>query len=119
MACGKGLRGGRPERDDALQCSCAIWLCCARCLAACARSNASDDARPGDARIAFDAAVDGGPPRVDLDAGVPRPGAEVVSAGGRIRSGSVTMDVEIGHWVDQGRATAGTRALEGAAVVNP
>jgi hypothetical protein len=63
---------------------------------------------------------------VDLDAAPdastvapPRPGRDIVSTGGRIRGGTVTMDVEIGLPVDQSEATNGTRRLRGAAVVNP
>jgi hypothetical protein len=49
----------------------------------------------------------------------PRPGAEIVSAAGRVGAGSITMDVEIGHWLEPRTATAGSRRLVGAAVVNP
>ena len=68
--------------------------------------------------------IDAAPP--ETDAGVdappaaqPRPGRDIVSAGGRLRGGTVTMDVEIGLPVDQSEATNGTRRMRGAAVVNP
>jgi hypothetical protein len=93
------------------------WLLLLLCfgVAACARSNptTSDDARPGDDGGAIDASIDG------AIAATPRSGAELVSAAGRVRGGTVTMDVELGHWVEQGTATAGSRRLVGAAVVYP
>ena len=71
------------------------------------------DAADGDAGV-IDASSDAAP-----DAAPVRPGREVVSTGGRLRAGAITMDVEIGHPVDQSKATAGSVQLRGAAVVNP
>jgi hypothetical protein len=65
---------------------------------------------------------DGGPDDaapVAPDARPARPGAEVVSTSGRVRAGARTMDVSIGHPVDQSSTRAGGRTLEGAAVINP
>src|SRR5687767_13803521 len=91
----------------------ALWVCLL--LPACARSTpATLDAAggPGDAG-AIDASTDA------MVAQAPRPGAELVSTGGQVRAGSVTMDVELGHWVEQSEVSVGTRRLVGAAVVYP
>jgi len=72
-----------------------------------------DAAADGDAGV-IDAALDAAP-----DAAPVRPGREIVSTGGRLRAGAITMDVEIGHPVEQSKATAGSVQLRGAAVVNP
>ncbi|HUQ05381.1 MAG TPA: hypothetical protein VM261_22920 [Kofleriaceae bacterium] len=84
--------------------------------AGCASSSTGtgDDARRDDAAADLDAGID-----APVDAPAARPGREVVSSGGRIRAGSITMDVEIGHPVEQSKATAGSITLRGAAVVNP
>lgn len=66
------------------------------------------DAMPADAE------TDGPPPVAP-----PRPGSEIVSSGARLRTGTITMDAEIGFPVDQSETSAGTRRLRGAAVVNP
>ena len=66
-----------------------------------------DASPPADARAA-DAA----------NAGV-RPAREVVTSGGRLRGGTYTFDVQIGHGVTQGKATAGSTRIEGAAAVKP
>jgi hypothetical protein len=47
------------------------------------------------------------------------PASEVVAGGGRVRNGTMTMDVEIGHGMSQQRTTGGTKSMEGAAVVKP
>jgi hypothetical protein len=88
---------------------------------ACANSKAASDAGPGgdDAAVPADAA---GGADAGVDAAVadePPPGAEVVSAAGTVRSGPVSMDVEIGHFVDQTKVSNGTRTVEGAAVIKP
>lgn len=79
-----------------------------------------DDARRADAASVDAGVVDAAPP-IDAapDAAPVRPGREIVSAGGRLRQGTITMDVELGHPVDQSKATAGSVELRGAAVVNP
>jgi hypothetical protein len=88
-----------------------VWLLLA---AGCARSTAGapDASAPPDAPL-----VD-----ANLDAAVaqlPRPGAELVAASGRVRAGARVMEIEVGHAVDQAAATAGTRRMIGAAVVYP
>ncbi len=91
-------------------------------MVGCASSStgSGDDARRTDAASAGAGAVDA-PPPVDAapDAAPVRSGREVVSAGGRLRRGTITMDVELGHPVEQSKATAGSVELRGAAVVNP
>jgi len=82
--------------------------------AACANAKVSDDGgSPADASIGADGGVDA------AGATPARPGAEVVTAAGRIKAGAITMDVELGHPYDQRAVTAGTRTLRGAAVVTP
>jgi hypothetical protein len=100
-----------------------VWLLCAVLatpIVGCASSKLGDDAAvggdddaavPGDAMVAADAGVDA------PVAAAPPPGAEVVSAGGTVRSGPMSMDVEIGHFVDQAKVSSGTRTIEGAAVI--
>lgn len=94
-----------------------VWRTLLVCLLlpACARSTGArpDDAGPGGDAGAIDASIDA------AIAQAPRPGREVVSAGGRLRAGTVTMDAELGHWVDQSELAAGTRRMVGAAVVYP
>ncbi len=99
-----------------------MWLLCAVLatpIVACASSKLGDDAAVGgdDAALPADAMV---PADAGVDAPVaaaPHPGAEVVSAGGTVRSGPVSMDVEIGHFVDQAKVSSGTRTFEGAPVI--
>jgi hypothetical protein len=80
--------------------------------------NPSDAAPTTDGGV-IDTATDGDASPDASAAAAPRPGRDIVSAGGRIRGGTVTMDVELGLPVDQSEATNGTRRLRGAAVVNP
>jgi hypothetical protein len=86
----------------------------------CASSNpGNQDAGPTDAASAVDSGTDVDAPPDAAVTTPPRPGRDIVSAGGRIRGGTVTMDVEIGFPVDQSESTNGTRRMRGAAVVNP
>lgn len=69
-------------------------------------------------------AVDAGPPPdarpAEPDATPPvREHREIVGAGGRVRGGNLTMDVQLGHAVGQQKLSGGTLTLEGAAVVKP
>jgi hypothetical protein len=58
------------------------------------------------------ATIDGAP-------GAGRSAREVVSGSGRLTSGSVTLDLQIGHPVGQQPATSGTATVQGAAAVQP
>ena len=84
--------------------------------AGCASSSSpsSPDGRPADAAGPTDAAGPDGAVAQGF-----RPGAELVIAGGRVAAGTRVVEAELGHWVEQGSATAGTRRLSGAAVVFP
>jgi hypothetical protein len=44
---------------------------------------------------------------------------EIVSGGGHLTGGTMTLDVQIGHPVGQGPATGGTQTIEGGAAVKP
>ncbi|KAB2906576.1 MAG: hypothetical protein F9K40_06325 [Kofleriaceae bacterium] len=73
---------------------------------------------------ATDAAVDA--PDADVDPPVDAPDAapvtsviDLTSAGGRMQGGSLTLDFEIGHAVDQRRAAGGTYTLEANATLPP
>jgi hypothetical protein len=44
---------------------------------------------------------------------------EVVAGAGRLRAGTITMDVEIGRAVPIAKTTAGTITINGAPVVKP
>ncbi len=93
------------------------WLLTALlCGIGCATSKSGDDAGPaGDAGGTTDASR-----QPDAGAGAPvPPGQEVVSGAGRLQGGSIVMEAEVGHWMDQTRASAGTRTVEGAAVIKP
>jgi hypothetical protein len=90
------------------------WFCALLLAAGCARSTAgAPDAAP------LPDTPDAAPPPDAAIAQAPRPGAELVAASGRVRSGARVMEIEIGHAVDQADATAGTRRMIGAAVVYP
>lgn len=91
-----------------------LWVCL--WLPACARSTpgAVADAGPGDDAGVIDASATDA-----MVAQVPHPGTEVVAAGGQVRAGTRTMDVALGHWVEQRELSAGSRRLVGAAVVYP
>jgi hypothetical protein len=83
-------------------------------VAGCASSSqTSPDGRAVDAAAPIDAPIDG------ASAQRFRPGAELVVAGGRVAGGSRAIELEVGHWVEQGEASVGTRRLTGAAVVFP
>ena len=85
----------------------------------------TDAAPPGDGPIPIDAGldampVDGGIDAAPLDAGMVRPeGAEVTSGAGRVQGGTMTLDVQIGHPVDQRPAAGGVHQIEGGAVIKP
>jgi hypothetical protein len=85
-------------------------------LAACGSVKpASPDAEPGD-----DAGTTDAPDVIDVDAGVdamadaaidappPPPGQELTTSGGRVMGAVFTLDVQLGHPIEQ-------RALQGAA----
>lgn len=70
-------------------------------------------------------AIDGGqadaPPAMP-DGGTamaPKPAREVVSGGGRLTGGSMTMDVQVGHPYGQQKISGGTTTVEGGAAVKP
>jgi hypothetical protein len=65
---------------------------------------------------AVDAAID---VRHDSDGGIARSQREIVSGGGRLTGGTMTMDVQIGHPVSQGQSSGGTQTIEGGAAVKP
>jgi hypothetical protein len=70
------------------------------------------------------AAMDAPPPPIDAGRDAPPPPpigntVELTAAGGRATGGSLTLDFQLGHSIDQGRASAGATALEGGAAVKP
>jgi hypothetical protein len=85
-------------------------------LIACAGCSKAHRAVPDGGRI--DAAVvDAAPPPFDAAAG--RAGREILTGGGQVQGGTMRMDVEIGHPVEQRRASGGGKTVEGAAVIKP
>ena len=50
---------------------------------------------------------------------LPRKGAEVVSGAGRVKAGTITIDVEVGRAINFDKTTAGTITISGAPVVKP
>lgn len=50
---------------------------------------------------------------------LPRKGVEVVSGAGRVATGTITIDVEVGRAVNINKTTAGTITISGAPVVKP
>jgi hypothetical protein len=70
------------------------------------------------------AAIDGGggADASSTDAGPPagaREAREIVSGGGRVTGGAMTMDVQLGHPVQQGPAAGGSLTVEGGAAIKP
>lgn len=94
-------------------------------VAACGQVKAKPDAAlPIDASV--DAAVDAGPDAsidaaVDagVDAAATPPGQETTTAGARLSSPTYTLDVQVGHPIDQGEARGSTFRVEGNAPVKP
>jgi hypothetical protein len=78
-----------------------VLLCCA--LAGCGGSSTS----PPDAS---------GPPDAG-PTGAVRESREIVSGGARLTSGSLTVDVQVGHGVEQQQMSGGSFVVEGAASV--
>src|SRR5690348_15192770 len=72
-----------------------------------ASGGGTDGSMPGGGGGDGSISVDGGP------ATAARPGREIVSGGGRVRAGTLSMDLQLGHWTSQRKMTAGTRTLEG------
>lgn len=71
-------------------------------------------------------ACGGSDPPPAVDAGLPpdarvevRENREIVSGGTRLRGGSLTMDAELGHGIQQIKVQGGSLTVEGAAVVKP
>ena len=48
-----------------------------------------------------------------------QPGKEIVAGGGRVKAGTITMDVQIGHGILPRASTAGTTTISANAVVRP
>lgn len=48
-----------------------------------------------------------------------QPGKEIVAGAGRVRAGTITIDVEIGHGILPRKSTAGTYTISGNPVVKP
>jgi len=67
--------------------------------------------------VAIDAGSQGdaGP----ADAAPPGQAIDLTTAGGRMSGGTYTLDFQVGHATDQGRATGGTTTIEGGAAVKP
>jgi hypothetical protein len=93
------------------------WSLCWLILtaAACGDNNKvrRDDAGTGSDAMPADAAVP--------DASVP-PGysaREILSAGGRVTGGSLTVDVQLGHPIEQRATGSGAKTFEGNAAVKP
>ena len=57
--------------------------------------------------------------RVDANPAAVHNAMEIVSGGGHLTGGSMTLDVQVGHPMGQGQATGGTKTIEGGAVVKP
>lgn len=94
-------------------------LCGLLAVAACGDNKAKrDDAGTGSNMPPSDAAVD--------DAATPDatmipayPAREIMSAGGRMTGGSLTVDVQLGHPIEQRAAGSGATTFEGNAAVKP
>lgn len=72
------------------------------CLVACGRGSPSGPSRPG-----------------SPDAAPARSAAELVSGAGRMTGGTLTLDVQLGHAVEQRPTANGTTTLSGGAAVRP
>ena len=48
-----------------------------------------------------------------------QPGKEIVAGAGRVKAGTITIDVEIGHGILPRTSTAGTYTISGNPVVRP
>jgi hypothetical protein len=55
----------------------------------------------------------------DGSVAVARDQREVIAGAGRVKAGSITIDVEVGHGIAVKKSTAGTKTIEGAPVVKP
>lgn len=95
----------------------------------CTKSEETGDASARDVVIANDATepFDGGPNSdasdgdavVGMDSETPVPSgphARTLSGAGRARGGSMTLDVEIGHPIEQKKASSGSLELKGTLV---
>ena len=82
-----------------------ILLLCGACSF---RTNPTAPADAGDAGVGSDAAMVTG-----------RQQMAVVAGAGRVTTGSITIDVEVGHAVLVRKSTAGTITLTGGQVVSP
>ena len=79
------------------------------------QSNRPDAGPPGpDA-----ATIDGGGGGGDGGTTAARNAREIVSGGGRVSGGNVTVDVQLGHPVPQQPVTGGNVKLEGGAAIKP
>ncbi|HVK84453.1 MAG TPA: hypothetical protein VM513_10125 [Kofleriaceae bacterium] len=102
-----------------------MTLCCMLAGAACGDSKVRpDDAGSGsgsDARPPDGPPPDAQPPDAPPDATVSSayPARELMSAGGRVTGGSLTVDVQLGHPIEQRAAGSGTKTFEGNAAIKP
>lgn len=92
------------------------------CLLLAAAACGDNKARRDDAGVPRDAGEDAHPDDAappDATAIPAYPSREIMSAGGRVTGGTMTMDVQLGHPIDQRKATSGSTAVEGNAAVKP
>jgi hypothetical protein len=104
-----------------------LVLLAAAALAACGSVQPSaPDARPGDDGGAIDAPdvtmIDGGvDAAVDagIDAAPPPPGQELTTGGGRVTGPVFTLDVQLGHPIDQGELRGASFRLSPNTPIKP
>lgn len=97
------------------------WFALLLCVAACGNISRKgddggvirDDAGPSDAM------VDAKPDAPPIDAPPPTESREVVNGGGTISGTTYTMDVQVGHPIQQSQISGATYKLEGNAAVKP
>jgi hypothetical protein len=104
------LVGGCIDFQDAQQ------VFCEKNPSACSDAGEAGDAGGADAGATDSGTGDGGTLNPDGGKALP-PLRELVSAGGRMTGGTLTLDVQLGHPTPRTRMSGGTLSLTGSAAV--
>jgi hypothetical protein len=92
-----------------------ILVAAAMCATACGTTAVPIDGAPPP----VDAPLDGASPPVDANLTQPGDSIDLTTAAGRLTGGGMTLDVQLGHPMDQSRVTNGAMSMEGATPIHP
>ncbi len=104
-----------------IACSSVLLLALVGCGQVKAKPDAAVpiDAAVDAADVPIDAGIDAARPDAAVDAPPSPPGQETTTSGARVSGPTYTMDVQIGHPIDQGSVQGSTNRLEANTPIKP